>query len=107
MVAWSPTLVPIVLLYTLRGVSALRNGITMVDYPRPTRIETTSNFREAAELSTKFMQTPRPSSAERKTVAVVGGGLSGLACAKYITDTGHRAIVLEARDVLGGKVSAW
>ena len=32
-------------------------------------------------------------------------GLSGLACAKYLTDAGHSPIVLEARDVLGGKVS--
>ena len=38
---------------------------------------------------------------------MVGGGLSGLACAKYLTDAGHEPIVLEARDVLGGKVSAW
>ena len=36
-----------------------------------------------------------------------GGGLSGLACAKYLADAGHKPIVYEARDVLGGKVSAW
>jgi len=30
-----------------------------------------------------------------------------LACAKYLADAGHKPIVLEARDVLGGKVSAW
>uniref|UniRef100_A0A7S2CQ54 Amine oxidase n=1 Tax=Haptolina brevifila TaxID=156173 RepID=A0A7S2CQ54_9EUKA len=40
-------------------------------------------------------------------VAVIGGGLSGLACAKYLVDAGHRPLVLEARGVLGGKVSAW
>lgn len=34
-------------------------------------------------------------------------GLSGLACAKYLSDAGHEPLVLEARDVLGGKVSAW
>ena len=101
MIAWSSALVAVVL--CLSGATALR--ITMADCPRPTRIETTSNFREAADLSAKFLQTPRP--AERRTVAVVGGGLSGLACAKYLTDAGHRAVVLEARDVLGGKVSAW
>jgi uncharacterized protein with NAD-binding domain and iron-sulfur cluster len=33
-------------------------------------------------------------------------GLSGLACAKYLADAGHKPIVLEARDVLGGKVSS-
>lgn len=31
-------------------------------------------------------------------------GLSGLACAKYLVDAGHKPIVYEARDVLGGKV---
>ena len=33
--------------------------------------------------------------------------LSGLACAKYLVDAGHVPVVLEARKVLGGKVSAW
>jgi phytoene dehydrogenase-like protein len=44
---------------------------------------------------------------EKKKVAIIGGGLSGLACAKYLSDAGHEPLVLEARDVLGGKVSAW
>ena len=28
-----------------------------------------------------------------------------MACAKYLVDAGHKPIVYEARDVLGGKVS--
>jgi len=40
-------------------------------------------------------------------VAIIGGGLSGLACAKYLSDAGHEPTIYEARDVLGGKVSAW
>jgi 15-cis-phytoene desaturase len=40
-------------------------------------------------------------------VAIAGAGLAGLACAKYLTDAGHTPIVLERRDVLGGKVAAW
>lgn len=40
-------------------------------------------------------------------VAIAGAGLAGLACAKYLTDVGHTPLVLEARDVLGGKVAAW
>ena len=40
-------------------------------------------------------------------MAIIGGGLSGLACAKYLADAGHEPTVYEARDVLGGKVSAW
>lgn len=40
-------------------------------------------------------------------VAIAGGGLAGLACAKYLTDAGHTPILLESRDVLGGLVAAW
>ena len=40
-------------------------------------------------------------------VAIAGAGLAGLSCAKYLTDVGHTPIVLERRDVLGGKVAAW
>ncbi|MEO1401490.1 MAG: 15-cis-phytoene desaturase [Cyanobacteria bacterium J06635_1] len=40
-------------------------------------------------------------------VAIAGGGLAGLACAKYLVDEGHRPVVLESRDVLGGLVAAW
>lgn len=31
-------------------------------------------------------------------------GLAGLSTAKYLADAGHKPILLEARDVLGGKV---
>lgn len=37
-------------------------------------------------------------------VLVVGGGLSGLVCARAITAAGASALVLEARDRLGGRV---
>jgi 15-cis-phytoene desaturase len=40
-------------------------------------------------------------------VAIAGAGLAGLACAKYLCDAGHTPVVVEARDVLGGKVAAW
>ncbi|MEB3239945.1 MAG: 15-cis-phytoene desaturase [Cyanobacteriota bacterium] len=40
-------------------------------------------------------------------VAIAGAGLAGLACAKYLSDAGHTPLVVEARDVLGGKVAAW
>ncbi|MDY7006517.1 MAG: 15-cis-phytoene desaturase [Cyanobacteriota bacterium] len=40
-------------------------------------------------------------------VAIAGAGLAGLSCAKYLTDMGHTPILLERRDVLGGKVAAW
>lgn len=31
-------------------------------------------------------------------------GLAGLSTAKYLADAGHKPILLESRDVLGGKV---
>ena len=34
-------------------------------------------------------------------------GLAGLSTAKYVADAGHIPIVLEGRDLLGGKVAAW
>jgi 15-cis-phytoene desaturase len=40
-------------------------------------------------------------------VAIAGAGLAGLCCAKYLADAGHTPIVLERRDVLGGKIAAW
>jgi len=71
------------------------------DFAKPANIENTANYKEAKALSAKFVQIS--SQVEQKTVAVIGGGLSGLACAKYLSDAGHRAVVLEARNVLGGK----
>jgi 15-cis-phytoene desaturase len=44
---------------------------------------------------------------KKQKVAIIGGGLSGLSCAKYLSDAGHEPLVLEARGLLGGKVSAW
>ena len=32
-------------------------------------------------------------------------GLAGLSTAKYLADAGHKPLLLEARNVLGGKVS--
>jgi len=76
----------------------------MVDFPKP-NLEDTDNYRDAATLSQKFSSSAWQG--EKKSVAIIGGGLSGLSCAKYLSDAGHTPLVLEARDVLGGKVSAW
>jgi 15-cis-phytoene desaturase len=79
--------------------------------PTPSRISQTDNFREAKHLSQKFINDfqllHEQNSAEKKRIAVFGGGLSGLSCAKYLSDAGHEPILYEARDILGGKVSAW
>lgn len=45
--------------------------------------------------------------ARRPRVAVIGAGLAGLSCAKYLVDAGLQPVVYEARDVLGGKVASW
>lgn len=82
----------------------LKRSFLMRDYPNP-NLEDTENYKNAAISSQKFRNMA--GFAPPKKVAIVGGGLSGLACAKYLVDAGHIPVVLEARDVLGGKVSAW
>eukprot|EP00951_Prasinocladus_malaysianus_P039578 scaffold445182_cov39-Prasinocladus_malaysianus.AAC.1 len=71
------------------------------DYPKPSQIDKTQNYKEAKALSGKFATLK--GKGESKTVAIIGGGLSGLAAARYLVDAGHKPIVYEARDVLGGK----
>jgi len=78
----------------------------MVDFPKP-NVEDTDNYRYAEAMSNSFKTTLKATPAQKKKVAIIGGGLSGLACAKYLSDAGHEATIYEARDVLGGKVSAW
>lgn len=84
--------------------SRSRHPLSVVcrDYPRPA-FETAGTFQEAQALSQKFKDAPRPAKPLR--VVVIGAGLAGLSTAKYLSDAGHIPIVLEGRDVLGGKVS--
>nr|AUE44557.1 phytoene desaturase [Cryptomonas curvata] len=90
-------------LTSYRSLNSL-SQLSMKDFPKP-NVEDTQNYREAERLSQKFKDIN--GAASPKTVAIIGGGLSGLAAAKYLVDAGHKPIVYEARDVLGGKVSAW
>ncbi|KAF5782594.1 putative 15-cis-phytoene desaturase [Helianthus annuus] len=90
--------------------------VVCVDYPRP-ELDNTSNLLEAAYLSSTFLTAPCP--AKSLNVVIAGAvpsshtlfaydaGLAGLSTAKYLADAGHKRILLEARDVLGGKVAAW
>lgn len=78
--------------------------VVCIDYPRP-ELENTANFLEAAYLSSTFRTAARPSKPLK--VVIAGAGLAGLSTAKYLADAGHKPIILEARDVLGGKVAAW
>ena len=54
---------------------------------------------------TELRAAPRPQRPLR--VVIAGAGLAGLSTAKYLADAGHIPVVLEARDLLGGKVAAW
>jgi 15-cis-phytoene desaturase len=77
--------------------------------PTPPRIKLTDNYREATALSQKLTACAAATAqaGKKQKVAIIGGGLSGLSCAKYLSDAGHEPLVLEARGLLGGKVSAW
>jgi 15-cis-phytoene desaturase len=87
-------------------VKTSSNTLVMKDYPKP-NLENTDNYRLFNKLSSSFSRTLKADASEKKKVAIIGGGLSGLSCAKYLVDAGHEPTVYEARDVLGGKVSAW
>jgi len=71
------------------------------DYPKPD-FETAGTFQEAQALSQKLRAAPRPEKPLK--IVIIGAGLAGLSTAKYLSDAGHIPIVLEGRDVLGGKV---
>ena len=80
------------------------------DFPTPDLDKPgNANYQEAKALSAKLAGNAASvgGSHEPKRVVVVGGGLAGLSCAKYLADAGHVPVVLERGDVLGGKVSAW
>lgn len=72
------------------------------DFPKP-NFESSGTFQDAAALSHKLKSAQRPD--KPLTVVIAGAGLAGLCTAKYLADAGHKPIVLESRDVLGGKVS--
>jgi len=79
------------------GGVARSSSPTMKDYPTPQGIFKTGPYKEGEALSRKMAAYAWQG--EKKTVAIVGGGLSGLACAKYLADAGHTPMVYEARDV--------
>nr|QEG99454.1 phytoene desaturase isoform 1 [Bromus tectorum] len=85
-----------------RGLGALQ--VVCQDFPRPP-LENTINYLEAGQLSSSFRSSERPN--KPLQVVIAGAGLAGLSTAKYLADAGHKPIVLEARDVLGGKLAAW
>lgn len=84
---------------TRRRRSSLR--VLAADFPKPD-FNNVANYEEAKALSTKIQSYPAPVRPLR--VVIIGAGLAGLSAAKYLSDAGHIPILLEGRDVLGGKV---
>jgi len=73
---------------------------------RPPDLSNVASHIEARRSVEYLKNLPRPSGEPAKVV-VMGGGLAGLSTAKHLVDAGHRPVVLEARNLLGGKVAAW
>lgn len=71
------------------------------DFPKPD-FSDVGTYIEAAVLSSKLKQGARPFKPLK--IVIAGAGLAGLSTAKYLADAGHHPILLEGRDVLGGKV---
>ena len=84
-----------------RGSRQDRLQTRAADFPRPD-FDSAASFQEAKSLSAELQAAPRPERPLR--IVIAGAGLAGLSTAKYLADAGHHPIVLESRDVLGGKV---
>ena len=76
----------------------------MTTFPLPD-FSNVDTHKEARQNLQSVKDLPRPKNP--KKVIVIGGGLAGLSTAKHLVDAGHVPIVLEARNLLGGKVAAW
>src|SRR5262249_26337334 len=63
--------------------------------------------REAFHPVTRVVAPPDMSPAADKTVAVIGGGLAGLAAGSALADAGFRASLFERRPYLGGRASSY
>ena len=82
--------------------------VVAVDHPRPPLdAPSNANYQEAKALSAKLAGFSLNAARPRPRVLVIGGGLAGLSCGKYLADAGAAATVIERGKVLGGKVSAW
>ncbi len=95
---------PLLIIYQIIATSSSLSDFTTITAPRPTpsRIYETRNYKGAHDLTQKLLSSP----STNKTVAVIGGGLSGLSAAFHLSPS-HSVTLYEARKVLGGKTSAW
>jgi 15-cis-phytoene desaturase len=77
--------------------------------PKPNLdVPSNANYQAAKQLSAALAaNASRTPAHEKKTVLIIGGGLAGLSCGKYLSDAGHAPTIVERAKMLGGKVSAW
>ena len=69
--------------------------LTMFGYINYGVMRTASKFEEFAE---------KKGTSQKMSVVVIGAGISGLAAAKHLKNLGHRVVVLESSERLGGRV---
>ena len=91
--------------------SALQTTGYQTSNPTPPRIKNTQNYRDAKALSDKLAAAASLGEHAPQKVAVLGGGLSGLACAKYLADAGPYCLALfpsrpSSRGCLGGAATS-
>lgn len=80
----------------LMGLGA---GVGFLSYSRLSKPQPAVFNRETLDLPKSLNQS--------RTVAVVGGGLAGLACAYELSQRGFRVTLLEKSPQLGGKIASW
>ncbi|KAL7575308.1 hypothetical protein ACA910_001831 [Epithemia clementina (nom. ined.)] len=72
----------------------------------PPDVSNVASYVEAVRM-VEYLKKDLSVSSKGAKVIVMGGGLAGLSTAKHLVDAGHVPIVLEARNLLGGKIAAW
>lgn len=89
---------------SLRLSGTLRGKLSD-DASRQPDLSQVASHIQARKAVRERKDLPRPQHPAR--VIIMGGGLAGLSTAKHLVDAGHVPVLLEARNLPGGKVAAW